>query len=104
MKRPHKYHAKPVIIDGVHFASQKERRRWEQLKLLERAGQITELRRQSRFPIHIGDQLITTYVADATYREGGKLIVEDAKGVLTDVFKIKSKLMAAVLGIEIRIV
>jgi hypothetical protein len=47
--------------------------------------------------------LICTYIADFTYTRDGKYIVEDFKGVLTDVFKLKRKLMKAIFNIDILI-
>lgn len=47
--RKNKYHARKVKVDGIVFASQKEADRWRELQLLERAGKITELRRQVPF-------------------------------------------------------
>lgn len=44
-----KFHAKKVGVDGIKFDSQKEAARWQELKLLERAGEICELERQVRF-------------------------------------------------------
>ena len=44
-----------------------------------------------------------TYVADFVYQSGSKSIVEDYKGVQTEVFKIKRKLMLWCYGIEVKI-
>lgn len=100
--RPSKYRNKPVEVDGIRFPSQREAKRWGELKLLERAGEITELRRQARFPLEVNGELVCTYVADFVMRDkAGNLVVEDSKGFVTDVYKIKRKLMAAVHGIEI---
>lgn len=41
-----KYHAKPVTVDGIRFDSKREAERWQQLLLLYRAGEISNLRRQ----------------------------------------------------------
>lgn len=53
----------------------------------------------------INDQLVCTYVADYVYLTASdQEIVEDYKGHITDVFKLKKKLMKAIHGIEIRVV
>ena len=93
-----------VKING--FDSKAEFARWQELKILERAGQITDLKRQMRFPLAIGPMLICTYVSDFTYRDAktGESIVEDTKGFITDVFRIKRKLMLALWGIDVKIV
>ena len=78
-----------------------------ELKLLEKAGKINTLSLQPRFKIKVQDQLICTYVGDFYYwkRDGelyGKWVLEDVKGVKTDVYRIKKKLMKACFGIEIK--
>tara|TARA_R100000951_G_scaffold16512_1_gene12986 strand:+ start:3046 stop:3303 length:258 start_codon:yes stop_codon:yes gene_type:complete len=78
------------------------------LKSLERAGNVKDLELQVRYNLVINDQKICAYVADFRYQRLNKddeweEIVEDAKGVETDVFKLKKKMMKAILGIEILI-
>ena len=119
-----KYGAKKVEVDGVKFDSQKEARRWTQLKLLERAGEIEGLERQVKFvlipaqrePDSIGvrggkikGKLIereVAYIADFVYIENDEKVVEDVKGykggTAYDVFKIKRKLMLFVHGIRVK--
>ena len=103
--RRSKYNAIPVVIDNIRFDSTAEGHRYEELRRMERAGVIRNLRLQVRYPIEINDHLVTTYVADFVYydTECGHEVVEDMKGMLTDVFKLKQKLMRAVHGIEIRL-
>ena len=99
-----KYRAKPTVIDGIRFASRKEAQRYTELRLLERAGQISELRLQVPYeliPKH-GRERAIKYIADFVYNEGGKTIVEDVKGYRTDVYKLKRRLMYERYGIEIR--
>lgn len=108
MKRPSKYGAVRTEVDGIKFASKAEARRYSELKLLERAGEICELHLQPRFPLRINGQLVTTYVADFVYVVKGEkpeltgTIVEDVKGVRTEVFKIKAKLFEAIHGFPVR--
>lgn len=103
-----KYHAKKVELDGMVFDSMKEAARWRELVLEQRAGAIKDLRRQVKYeliPAHKGvvrSERACAYIADFTYYRGGEFIVEDVKGVRTEVYKIKRKLMAAKYGIEIR--
>jgi hypothetical protein len=98
-----KYGAKPVVVDGIRFASQAEARRYGELKLLLRAGEISELALQPRYPFFINRRKVFTYVADFSYfcRRSGKQFIEDVKGVRTDVFKLKKKLIEASYGIRI---
>ena len=78
-----KYHNKKITMDGQKFDSMKEAARYQELKLLERE---------------------VKYVADFTYVEKGRLTrtVEDVKGLKTDVYKIKRKLMLYRNGIRIK--
>lgn len=98
----HKYHAKPTEIDGIRFASKKEGRRYQELKLLEMAGEIENLELHPSFKIEVNGEKVCRYIADFRYREKGREIVEDAKGVRTPVYILKRKLMKAVHGIEIK--
>lgn len=90
--RRHKYGAQPTIIDGVRFASRKEATRYAQLKLQVQAGAIRNLVLQPRYPLLVGGQKIATYVADFSYDTPDGPVIEDVKGVETDVFKLKMKL------------
>lgn len=100
-----KYGAKKLTApDGQKFDSVKEFHRWGCLRLLERAGKITDLKRQVSFeliPKQDGERACT-YVADFTYYENGQYVVEDCKGFKTDVYRIKKKLMKMVHGITIK--
>ena len=97
-----KYRAVPTEVDGVRFASKKEAKRYQELKLLERAGKIRDLKLQPRYVITLNDIKICTYVGDFQYREGDVLVLEDVKGVKTDTYRIKKKLVLAVYNLEIR--
>jgi hypothetical protein len=91
-----KYNAKRCEIDGEKFDSRLEARRFAQLQIMERAGRITKLARQVRFPLKAGLSVLGHYVADFVYLDlGGTEIVEDAKGVLTPLCRWKLKHMAA---------
>jgi hypothetical protein len=100
--RQSKYRNVPTWVGGIRFASRKEAARWQELKVLEKAGLITNLVRQVRFPLVINGEKICVYVADFTYRENGAAIVEDVKGTRTELYKTKSKMMWAIYRIQIR--
>jgi hypothetical protein len=101
--RANKYNAKPVTIDGYRFDSTAEGARYSELRLLEKAGQIRELAVHPRYLLTVDDVQICVYEADFTYlAKDGERVVEDVKGVRTDVFRIKSKLMLACHGIEVK--
>lgn len=104
-----KYRAKKTEIDGIRFDSQKEALRYRELKLLEKAGEITELKRQVEFVL-IPQQKRNgkvverrcSYFADFVYHDkDGEMIVEDTKGVRTPDYIIKRKLMLQLFDIKV---
>ena len=115
-----KYHNRKTIRNGIQYDSVKESRRHAELLLLERAGEISELSRQVKYilipaqyePDIIGPKGGTkrgklierevAYIADFTYMQDGKLVVEDTKGVRTKDYIIKRKLMLFVHKIRIK--
>lgn len=121
--KPSKYRNVKVTIDGLTFDSKREAKRFTELKALERAGEIDGLRVQPSFPIFVhrlGHQVYIgteqerircgEYIADFRYwrvRAGGinepaGEVVEDVKGVRTDVYRLKKKLVEGIYGITIR--
>lgn len=105
---PSKYRNRKTEIDGLTFASKREGRRYVELKNMQLAGQITDLRMQVEIPCIVNEQQICTYVADFSYRNADRVIAfmqgtiyEDAKGARTDVYKLKRKLVRACTSIEI---
>ncbi len=87
-QRPLKYKNIPTEIDGIRFASKKEARRYCELKLLLKQGAINDLELQPKFDFPMG----FSYKADFRYKDpNGRVIVEDVKGIKTDVFKLKEK-------------
>jgi hypothetical protein len=105
-----KYHSRKTEIDGIMFDSKREANRYCELKLMERAGEIKDLRRQVRYeinqPYEIAGKKIKGiyYVADFVYYDNEKCepVIEDVKGVRTDVYKIKKKLFESKYKIQIR--
>lgn len=103
-----KYNNTKTMVDGIKFDSKREATRYSELKLLERAGMITDLVLQHEFELipkyEINGRKVRgiKYIADFQYTENGKTVIEDAKGMLTDVYKIKKKLFESKYGIEIR--
>lgn len=100
MRNYSKYNAKKTVIDGIKFDSKREAERYCELKLLEKAKEIRNLELQPRFLLQdkFKDKMGTThrkieYVADFMYVDkDDKKIVEDVKGVMTDVYKLKKKM------------
>lgn len=116
-----KYNNKKVELEGITFDSKKEAQHYLELKLLEKAGEISDLERQVKFvlipaqrePDTIGarggikkGKLLereAAYIADFVYTDkDGNKIVEDTKGVKTPEYILKRKLMLEKYGIKIR--
>lgn len=118
-----KYQAIKTCVNGIEFDSRKEARRYQELLLLQRAGEIKNLELQKKYvlipalyetyerigkkgqKLKDGKRLLEkecSYIADFVYEENGKEIVEDTKGVKTKDYIIKRKLMLYVHGIRIR--
>lgn len=106
-----KYRNKKVIVEDYVFDSKKEGNRYKELRLLERAGEISNLELQPRFLLQDSFKKNgrtfrkIEYIADFKYIENGKTIVEDVKGMQTDVFKLKHKIFEKVYpDLELRII
>ena len=122
--KTNKYNAKKVSVDGIEFDSKKEARRYQELLLLQKAGEIYMLERQKvyellpaqREPDTVGKrggvikgkllERAVEYVADFVYTDkNGKTVVEDVKGFREGgayaVFVLKRKLMLYRYGIKI---
>jgi hypothetical protein len=93
------------------YASKKEAERAKELRLLEKAGVIRNLREQVSYeliPAQPPYEKACAYVADFVYdefiewRDGWREIAEDCKGYRTEAYRIKRKLMLSVHGIRIR--
>lgn len=122
--KTNKYNAKKVSLDGIEFDSKKEARRYQELLLLQKAGEIYMLERQKvyellpaqREPDTVGKrgglikgkllERAVEYVADFVYTDkNGKTVVEDVKGFREGgayaVFVLKRKLMLYRYGIKV---
>lgn len=119
-----KYGNKKVTVDGIEFDSRKEAKRYCELKLLERAGEISGLELQKEFELVPAQyenvsreeyikskgkktrgkciERAVEYKADFVYIENGIIVVEDTKGMRTKDYIIKRKLMLWVHGIKIK--
>lgn len=109
-----KYRNRPVTMDNIRFASQREAQRYKELTLLEKAGKIENLRLQVPYeliPAQYAEvdgkkkciERAVKYLADFVYfdKEKGEWIVEDTKGTRTKEYVIKRKLLLQVHGIRI---
>lgn len=100
------FHVAPVedrTLDGVVFASRLEMRHYIGLVEQQRAGLISNLRRQVKFELNIGSEHITNYVSDFVFYDNvlKKEIVADSKGKRTALFIVKARLMKIIYGIDV---
>ena len=119
--RRSKYNARRTVVDGIAFHSAKEAKRYGELKLLEKAGEIRNFRRQPVYDLDAPakydgeDNTIGQYIADFVYEEretwlrgqsyeteSWKVVIEDVKGFKTPLYRWKKKHFEAQYGIEIR--
>jgi hypothetical protein len=110
--KPSKYRNKPVVADGIKFDSGREHKRYQQLALMERAGVISNLRRQVSYELVPAllradgkAELPVHYLADFVYEQGLTVVVEDVKSEPTrklPAYIIKRKLMLHVHGITLK--
>lgn len=98
-KKPSKYGNVTTYVGNIRFDSKAEARRYEQLISLQQAGEISGLKCHPRYNVRpkMTDEFGIThskmdYIADFSYTENGKLVVEDVKGVETAIFKKKKAL------------
>lgn len=105
-----KYHNKKTEIDGIVFDSRKEAARWAELRIMEKAGLISDLRRQVPFELipNLKDgsgkviERAVKYIADFCYIQDGETVVEDVKGLRTREYVLKRKLMLYFHEIRVR--
>lgn len=108
--KPSKYKNKKTEVDGILFDSKREAERWIELKALEAAGKISDLRRQVRIPLVVKETLVAHWVADFQYIDSeapsiDSLVWEDVKSAYTrklPLYRLKNKLVKAIYGREIR--
>jgi ribosomal protein S8 len=103
-KRPSKYRNEKTAYDGIVFDSKREAARYKDLRLMEKAGEISDLELQPVYQILMDGKKMAKYKADFRYREKGHTIVEDVKSEATKknkVYRLKKKLVEAQFGIII---
>ena len=100
---PNKYRAQPVTIDGIRFASKGEAKRYSELLLLQRAGDITDLTPHPRFDLNVNGVKVGVYTADSFYRKNGEVIIEDYKSpaTLTEAARLRIKLFEAIYEMKV---
>lgn len=100
IKKFNKYRNNKVIVDDIEFDSKKEANRYKELKLLEKYGKINDLKLQPKFLLQESFKKngktyrAIHYIADFSYYdiENKNYVVEDTKGMKTEVYKLKKKM------------
>ena len=98
-----KYRNTKIMIDGIEFDSKKEGLRYKELKLLQRAGLIYNLKMQTTFELQPSFKRngktirAITYKADFDYMtKDGRHVIEDVKSPATEkdkVYRLKRKML-----------
>lgn len=100
-----KYGNRRTVVDGIPFASKLEAARYAELRLLERAGEIRDLRLQPRYDLEVNGEHVTRFIGDFAYlTKEGLPVTEDAKGYETPEWKIKARLFKALCGRDVVVV
>lgn len=101
-----KYRNVPTVVDGVSFDSKAEARRYGELLLLQKAGEIAALELQPKFVLTVNGVKVCKYFGDFAYvAVNGARVVEDVKSAATrtnPVYRLKKKLLLACEGVEIK--
>ena len=109
-----KYKNKITFVDGIRFQSKGEADRYTDLRLMEKAGYISELSLQPKFPIVINNKPVkirsagcpngraVSYYADFRYKDSkGVDVVEDFKGMDLPISRLKRALVESIYGIQV---
>lgn len=101
--RGNKYLAKATWMDGIRFHSKAEAKRYSELLLLLKAGEISSLELQPRYDIAVNGRKCGFYKADFIYydRASAHFVIEDVKGQRTPLSTLKQKLVEAIYNITI---
>lgn len=101
--RSSKYGNRKTVYNGRLYHSKKEAHRAFELDVLVRVGEITSWFPQPVFRISHQGVEICKYIADfkVVYPDG-RIEYEDVKGVKTDIYRLKKKLVKAFHSIDIK--
>jgi len=110
-EQPAKYRNRKTTLDGMTFDSAKEARRWQELKLLEAAGEIRRLRRQPRYSLFAlphapgASAIVGHFTPDFGYvTRDGLAVIEDVKSPITrkeTAYRLRKKLFEANYGVTV---
>ena len=87
-KLQHKFGAKPTSSDGIKFASKKEHKRYQELKVLQQHGELLFFLRQVPFHLPGGVKYLCDFM---NFWQNGSVTIEDVKGMKTPMYILKKK-------------
>lgn len=107
IRKAPKYGNKRVARNGYRFDSRKEAKRYDELVLMQHAGEIYGLEVHPRFLLEVNGVYVGRYTGDFSYfpRQQFKKVVEDCKSAATKRIRdwpMRKRLMLAIHGIEVR--
>lgn len=104
-KRGNKFGAKKVRIDGHLFDSKAEAKHYGELKILEMAGEISEIRVHPVFKIEINGIAVCKVILDFSYLDvNGRDVHVDVKGNDTALSRLKRRMVEAAYSINVVLV
>jgi hypothetical protein len=109
-KKNNRFKVSPVeerTLGGIVFASKKEMKRYAELQLLQRAGEVQDLELQPKFRVSINDQHFCTYTADFAYTEKGQRVIEELKstGTAKDAaYRLRKKAAELFYNIKVKVI
>jgi hypothetical protein len=108
--KKNRFNVSPVeerTLGGIVFASKKEMKRYAELRLLERAGEVQDLELQPEFRVSINGEHYCTYTADFAYTEKGQRVIEELKstGTAKDAaYRLRKKAAELFYGIKVKVI
>jgi hypothetical protein len=103
--RENKHKAKKIRVDGILFASFLEANRYGELKILERAGEVSDIKVHPVFPVEVNGIQVCKVILDFSYTDkNGCQVHEDTKGQDTALSRLKRRMVEAAYSIDVVIV
>ena len=94
----HKFRAIPTELDGIKFASRKEARRYKELRLLEKSGELLFFLRQVPFHLPANVKYVCVFLC---FWQDDTVTIEDVKGIKTPLYVLKKKQVEAIYPVKI---
>ena len=104
--RGNKYGAVKTVVDGITFDSKAEAARYQELKLLEKAGEIGAIFVHPQYTIMVEDKRICRVIFDFVYEniKTGRIVIEDVKGLDNPLSRLKRRLFEVTHHAEVDLI